>query len=50
MTASKPQVRGAPNIDQGGDLDDDGESQLYSYYEIAWSPAQTATRRRLARR
>jgi hypothetical protein len=50
VTASKEQVRDAPNIDQGGELDDDGESQLYSYYEIAWSPAQTATGRRLARR
>jgi hypothetical protein len=50
VTASKDQVSDAPNVDQGADLDEDGESQLYSYYQIAWSPAQTATGRRLARR
>lgn len=50
VTASKEQVKDAPNIDQGADLDDAGETQLYSYYEIAWSPAPTATGRRLARR
>lgn len=50
VTVSKHQVKDAPNIDQDGELDEAGESQLYHHYEISYSPASTASGRRLAKR
>jgi hypothetical protein len=50
VTVSKKQVKDAPSIDQDGELDADGESDLYRHYGIAYTPASTATGRRLAKR
>ncbi len=50
VTASKKQVKDAPNIDQEGDLTEADETELYRHYEIPYSPAATASGRRLAKR
>jgi PRC-barrel domain len=50
VNVSKEQVKDAPNIDQDGELDDTGESDLYRYYGIVYAPAPTVSGRRLAKR
>jgi sporulation protein YlmC with PRC-barrel domain len=48
---SKSQVRDAPNIESEGDaLTQDDESTLYHYYKLNYSPSDTPSGRRLARR
>jgi uncharacterized protein YrrD len=47
---SRTQVKDAPNIDQGGELDGNAESELYRHYGLAYASAATASGRRLARR
>ena len=50
VAVSKEQVKDAPNLDQGGELDRSAESHLYAYYEQAYAPTQTASGLRLAKR
>ncbi|MBV9817824.1 MAG: PRC-barrel domain-containing protein [Solirubrobacterales bacterium] len=50
IAASKEQVKDAPNIDQDAGLAADDENDLYRHYGIAYTPAPTASGRRLARR
>jgi hypothetical protein len=48
---SKQQVKDAPNIPlQGGELSQADESALYHYYELNYTPADSQSGRRLARR
>ncbi|HEV2973769.1 MAG TPA: PRC-barrel domain-containing protein [Solirubrobacteraceae bacterium] len=47
----KSQVEAAPNIElQGGELSQDDESALYHHYELNYTPPNTESGRRLARR
>lgn len=51
VTVSSDQVKSAPNIDLRGDeLSQADESALYHHYEINYTPPNTASGRRLARR
>jgi hypothetical protein len=50
VAVSNEQVKNAPNIDQGGELDRDAEADLYRHYELPYSPANTPSGRRLAKR
>jgi len=51
ITASKDQVRTAPNIElQGGELSQEDEKTLYHHFEQNYTPIQSASGRRLARR
>jgi PRC-barrel domain protein len=51
VTASKEQVRNAPDIELHGDeLSQEGESTLYHHYEMNYTPPETGSGRRLARR
>jgi hypothetical protein len=51
VAATKEQVRAAPNIEQrGGELSQADESSLYHHYELNYTPLQTESGRRLARR
>jgi uncharacterized protein YrrD len=51
VAVSKEQVEDAPNIEQHGEeLSQADESGLYHHYELNYTPPNTASGRRLARR
>jgi sporulation protein YlmC with PRC-barrel domain len=51
VTVSKDQVQGAPDIGTEGDeLSQADESSLYHHYELNYTPPDTESGRRLARR
>jgi sporulation protein YlmC with PRC-barrel domain len=51
VTVTKEEVEGAPNIDMHGDeLSEAGESALYHHYQLNYTPPNTPSGRRLARR
>jgi len=51
VAVSKDLVESAPNVDQhGGDLSQADESTLYHHYELNYTPPDTESGRRLARR
>jgi hypothetical protein len=51
VTVSKQQVKDAPNIEQHGEeLAQADESALYHHYELNYTPPNTQSGRRLARR
>jgi hypothetical protein len=51
VPVSKQQVKDAPNIAlQGGELSQADESALYHHYELNYTPPETQSGRRLARR
>jgi len=51
VAVSKQQVKDAPNIEQHGEeLSQADESALYHHYELNYSPPDTQSGRRLARR
>jgi hypothetical protein len=51
VAVTKQQVQGAPNIQQHGEeLSQDDESALYHHYELNYTPPDTDSGRRLARR
>ena len=51
VSVSKDQVKDAPNIELKGDeLSQAEESSLYHHYELNYTPPQTESGRRLARR
>ena len=51
VRVSKEQVKDAPNIDMHGDeLSQAGESALYHHYQLNYTPPDTESGRRLARR
>jgi len=51
VTVSKEQVEAAPNIEQHGDeLSQADESALYHHFELNYTPIETESGRRLARR
>ena len=51
VAVSKEQVKAAPNIEQHGDeLSQADESALYHHYELNYTPLDTESGRRLARR
>ena len=51
VTVPKEQVKNAPNIDlQGDELSQTDESALYHHYQLNYTPPDTESGRRLARR
>jgi hypothetical protein len=51
VPVSKEQVKEAPNIAlQGGELSQPDESALYHHYQLNYTPPDTQSGRRLARR
>ncbi len=51
VAVTKAQVQSAPNIEQHGEgLSQDEESALYHHYELNYTPLNTESGRRLARR
>jgi PRC-barrel domain len=51
VSVSKSLVRNAPNIElQGEALSQEAESTLYHYYQLNYTPSDTPSGRRLARR
>ena len=51
VQASKAEVKGAPNLDlEGDELSQADESTLYHYYQLNYTPSDTPSGRRLARR
>ncbi len=51
VNVAKEQVEAAPNIDTHGDeLSEEGESALYHHYQLNYTPPETKSGRRLARR
>jgi len=51
VAVSKEQVRAAPNIESEGDeLSQTDESSLYHHYQLNYTPPDTKSGRRLARR
>lgn len=50
VQVSKKQVKDAPNIDQGAELAVSDETELYNHYELPYTPGETASGRRLAKR
>ena len=51
VTVTKEQIKSAPNIEQHGDeLSQADESALYHHYELNYTPPDTESGRRLARR
>jgi PRC-barrel domain len=51
VSVSKDQIKAAPNIDQHGDeLSQADESALYHHFELNYTPPETESGRRLARR
>jgi uncharacterized protein YrrD len=51
VAVTKAQVQSAPNIEQHGEeLSQDDESALYHHYELNYTPPNTESGRRLARR
>jgi hypothetical protein len=51
VPVSREQVKAAPNLDtDGGELSQQDESSLYHHYELNYTPPDTDSGRRLARR
>lgn len=51
VAVTKEQISSAPNIEQHGEeLSQDDESALYHHYELNYTPPNTESGRRLARR
>ncbi len=51
VPVAKGDVKSAPNIAlRGGELSQEDESALYHHYELNYTPIETASKRRLARR
>ena len=51
VSASRAQVKAAPNIElEGDELSQADESTLYHYYQLNYTPSDTPSGRRLARR
>ena len=51
VAVSEEQIKAAPNIEQRGEeLSQAGESVLYHHYELNYTPPDTESGRRLARR
>jgi hypothetical protein len=51
VTATKDQVRSAPDIElHGEELSQEDESRLYHYFQLNYTPPDTPSGRRLARR
>jgi sporulation protein YlmC with PRC-barrel domain len=51
VSASRAEVKGAPNLDgEGDELSQADESTLYHYYQLNYTPSDTPSGRRLARR
>jgi hypothetical protein len=50
VSVSKAQIKDAPNIDQGGELSQNDEANLYGHYELTYAPASNPSGRRLGRR
>ena len=51
VSASRAEVKGAPNLDlEGDELSQSGESTLYHYYQLNYTPSDMPSGRRLARR
>ena len=51
VSVSRSLVKNAPNIELQGDaLSQEGESALYHYYQLNYTPSDTPSGRRLARR
>ena len=51
VSASKAEVKDAPNLElEGDELSQADESTLYHYYQLNYTPSDTPTGRRLARR
>ena len=51
VTVSKEQVKSAPNIEMEGDeLSQADEAALYHHYQLNYTPPDTPSGRRLARR
>jgi uncharacterized protein YrrD len=51
LAVTKEQVKSAPNIElQGGELSQADESTLYHHYQLNYTPPNTQSGRRLARR
>jgi uncharacterized protein YrrD len=51
VSASKAEVKGAPNLEMEGDeLSQSDESSLYHYYQLNYTASDTPSGRRLARR
>lgn len=51
VSASKADVKDAPNLElQGDELSQADESTLYHYYQLNYTPSDTPSGRRLARR
>ena len=51
VSASRAEVKGAPNLDvEGDELSQSDESTLYHYYQLNYTPSDMPSGRRLARR
>ncbi len=51
VRASRAEVKDAPNLElEGDELSQAGESTLYHYYQLNYTPSDTPSGRRLARR
>ena len=51
VSASKAEVKGAPNLElEGDELSQSDESSLYHYYQLNYTASDTPSGRRLARR
>jgi hypothetical protein len=51
VQASRAEVKAAPNLDlEGDELSQSDESTLYHYYQLNYTPSDTPSGRRLARR
>jgi len=51
VTTTKEQIKSAPNIAlEGAELSGEDESTLYHHYQLNYTPSDTASGRRLARR
>jgi sporulation protein YlmC with PRC-barrel domain len=50
VSVSKAQIKDAPNIDQGGELSQTEEADLYAHYELTYAPASNPSGRRLGKR
>ncbi len=50
VTVSKEQVRDSPEVAPGGELDQHREGELYHHYSLNYTPPDSESGRRLARR
>jgi uncharacterized protein YrrD len=51
VTVSREQVKDAPNVaTEGEELSQEGESRLYHHYQLNYTPIESESGRRLARR